>query len=262
MATLVDKKTRDLFYAFDKPIEYKGLKFYPVKMENYLEFAMLSQCLLLEKNSVSDVKIISMTYLEYLFFLNTKENRLVLMMDALLRLTMNVKDDEDFKIKYWINNNNKPVFTINEKQYTSIDFDNIKKIIAEQNLLELPNEMIQKDVRIEMEKVRKYKMKVRGEIPPTLEDQIISLSVYTGWTVDVVLGLTIRKFIQSIRRANHIFYQQIYTQASMSGMVDFKGKKIVQSWMGGISEQDDSMMELKALENKANMNEAKENARK
>ena len=44
-------------YAFDRPLQYKKLKVYPVKMENYFEFHVWVRSLLLEKNTTIEGKI-------------------------------------------------------------------------------------------------------------------------------------------------------------------------------------------------------------
>ena len=54
--------------TYDEPITYKELKIYPVLMKDYIEFHSLVSCLLIDKNSRPDIKIISMTYLRFLYY--------------------------------------------------------------------------------------------------------------------------------------------------------------------------------------------------
>ena len=53
---------------FDEPIPYKELLIYPVTMKDYLEFHLAVSCLLIDKNSIPDVNIISMSYLRFLYY--------------------------------------------------------------------------------------------------------------------------------------------------------------------------------------------------
>lgn len=48
--------------AFGKPLNYKGLNVYPVKMKDVDEFYDAVQCLLLPKNDFQQPEIIRMSY--------------------------------------------------------------------------------------------------------------------------------------------------------------------------------------------------------
>lgn len=252
---------RDIYHLFDSPVPYKGLMLYPVLLKNYIELNLLSSCLMLEKNSIPDAKIISMTYLEYLFYINDEKTNMVTLLDALLRLVLN-KKDQPYEINYLEHGDadGRPVFTIGNVKYNSDDFDEIKKIIAEQNLLELPDETIQKTVRDNIEEARRYKEKLRGTKIASFEDQIVALAIYTGWDLDTIYSMTVRKFIKAIRRSNHILHQKIYLQASMSGMVEFKDKSVLQGWLADLEGGDknsDVTMNLNELQSKADFSSAK-----
>src|SRR5258706_2368079 len=221
---------RDIYYLYDNPVPYKELKLYPIHMRDYLTFNVLVQCLMLEKNSVPDVKIISMTYLEYLFHIAATDIDYFSYLDGLLRLVLNKKDEKEFSIKYGTLEK-RPVFEIDEQVYNSDDFDVIREIIAEQNYIDLPDEMIQKSVRDKLDETRRFKQKLSGDKMASLEDQMIALSVYTGWELDKIYDMTIRKFFKALRRANQIIMSTIYIGASMSGFVEFKDKSVLKSWL-------------------------------
>ena len=262
-------KSLDIYLVFDDPIPYKDLIFFPVKMRDYYLFGVLSESLLLEKNSVPDPKVISMSYLEYLYSIYYKElqdesskekGTILTKLDVLLKLCLGKKDDTEFKIEWGTNNKEKPLFKIDDKTYNTEDFDKIKEIIAEQNELELPDETIQKSVRDEIEKARRYKQRINGSKMANLEDQIISLAVYTGWELDSIYNLSIRKFMRAIRRANHILYQNMYLQASLSGFVTFKDKSILSGWLSSSDEEDkfsDVKVNLEELQGKVDFSSAK-----
>ena len=262
-------KPLDVYLTFDDLVPYKDLTFFPVKMRDYFVFGILSESLLLEKNSVPDPKVISMSYLEYLYSLHYEELKnddnkdkgtILTKLDALLKLCLGKKDDVNFKIEWGTSNKEKPLFKIEDKTYNSEDFDKIKEIISEQNALELPDETIQKSVRDEIEKARRYKQRMNGYKMANLEDQIISLAIYAGWELDSVYNLSIRKFMRAIKRANHILYQNMYLQASLSGFVTFKDKSILSGWLSSSDEEDkysDVKVSLEELQGKADFSSAK-----
>lgn len=83
--------------VFDEEFNYKSLKLYPIKLRDYFKFQLFSECLILEKNSVPDVKIIQMTYLQYLYHMKNENNLLIEKLYGLLQLAMK---RDDFKLSW------------------------------------------------------------------------------------------------------------------------------------------------------------------
>ena len=254
-------KPNDIYNLYDSPIPYKNLLLYPVHMRDYINFNVFASSLMLEKNSIPDVKVISMTYLEYMFSINNQENQLTLNFENLLRLTAKVieqdRETKEFKVvnietfKFGKNKEGKPVFSLNGILFNNDDFDKLRLLIAEQNMLDLPDERIQKDVRDKIKEARDYKNRINGNNPASLEEQIVALSAYTGWDLEKIYNLTVRKFIKLIRRINHMIYSQMYLQASLSGMVTFKDKSVLRGWLVDLDDEEenkDVTMDLEELE--------------
>ena len=249
----------DRYLIFDDPIPYKDLLLYPVKIRDYMLLLTLASCLMLEKNSIRDpvlaVKAISMSYLEYLFFVANPENQLISLFAGLLGLVLGKKEDKDFIINYWFDKNGKPFFKIDSTIYNSDDFDQIREIIAEQNGLELPNEKIQKDVRDKMEEARRFKQRMNKSKSASFEEQIVALSLYSGIDLEKLYNITVRKFVMMIRRTNHMIMSNIYLTASMSGFVTFKSKDILRPWIADLEEEDkysDVKIDLEDMKKKIN----------
>ncbi len=250
--------SRDAYYVFDSPIPYKGLLIYPIRMRDYLLFYRLATCLMLEKNSIPDIKIIQMSYLQYMFHISDKENNYIALFDGLLRLVLN-KTNEDYKISYSIGNDARPLFQIGKITYNSDDFDIIRKIITEQNDLLLPDETIQKEVRDKIEEARRFKQKINKTKIASFEEQIMALALYSGWELEKIYDMTIRKFFMSIKRANHMIMSNIYLTASMSGFVTFKDKSVLRGWLADLENEDKKhaeMIDLDAVKNKINSSDA------
>ena len=53
-------------FTNDEPVNFKGLMIYPVKMRDYFKYNICSQVLDIDKNSIPDEKVISMSYLDFL----------------------------------------------------------------------------------------------------------------------------------------------------------------------------------------------------
>ena len=254
----------DSYYLFDLPVPYKDLLIYPVRIRDYNIFMYLSQCLMLEKNSIKNsvlaMKAIQMTYLEYMFFVSNDEFNFIQLFFGLFAIVLQKRDDKDFEINLSRDEAGRPLFEIEGKIYNSQDFDEIKDIIAEQNDLSLPDERIQKDVREKMEEARKFKERLNKSKIASFEELIVSLSLYTGWDFDKVYDMTIRKFMMALQRANHMIMSNIYLTASMSGMASFKDKSVLRGWLADLEVTDknaDVKMSLESVQDKVSGEEAK-----
>jgi hypothetical protein len=259
----------DIIYylTYDLPIPYRNILLYPATVKDYLLFMTYAQCFTLDKNSIPDAKILTMTELEYLFHLakseSEDENPYLLWFDRVLSVCL--RDDKSFanmeeSIKrYHVDEKGKPFFFIGEEKYTPKDFDNIKKIICEQNLVELPDENISKEVRDSLEKAEQYKRKMQGTKPASFEDYIASLAMVTGWTFEYVYSMSIRKFTKSLKRLDNYIHYRIYLAASMSGMCEFKEKSFIKHWLSGIEENKygDVSIDLTTIQNKISLESAK-----
>lgn len=226
-------KNYEIYYIYDSPVEYKKLKIYPVSVLNALEFYFYVDCLLLDKNSVPDAKIISMSYLDYLFYKNENDNIYLQKLDGLLKLVLKSED-----IRYGIFNK-KHVIQIDGEIYDSIDFDEIKSIICDQNSVETIDENIRKETRDELDKAKRIKDKSIGATKMCgFEDQLICISISTGMTLDEIKLMTLRKFKKYLARIDHKLHYEIYKLAQSSGFVEYKDKNFPKHWMADLENED------------------------
>lgn len=125
--------------AFGKPLNYKGLNIYPVKMKDVDEFYDAVQCLLLPKNDFQQPEIIRMSYL--LFLISVSQNdgghEIVEKLISLYRLVFNTEN-----IHIAMNEKGMVFMEIDGITLYERDFDKIKTIISEQNLIDLDDDFI------------------------------------------------------------------------------------------------------------------------
>jgi hypothetical protein len=236
----------DSYTTYDKPIPFPkgGILFYPVKMDRFSVFASASEILLLNKNEDQNVSIeekvrrISMPYLDYLFSLATEENQYYLRLAIILSLCLHLEDDED-EIKFGFNEKNKALFTIREITYNGEDFDLMREIIIEQNLLEKDDEKIQKELRDKLREAEEFKAKHDGGgKQASLEDLMICVFISAPFSkMEDVYNLPIRKFRKILDRVDAKLSYQIFMTAAMSGMVEFKDKSVLRHWMSDLTKQ-------------------------
>jgi hypothetical protein len=253
-------KIREIELTFDLPVEYRGLLIHPINLKDYAMFYTLAQCLVIDKNSIPDIKVISMSYLEYLIKTNMDnpdDIPYVYMVDRILALVLpndsSFSDPLESMKRYALDEKGKPYFFIGDVKYTAPDFEEIRLIICEQNLIELPDENISKEVRDSLAAAQEYKNKLSGAKSASLEEQIIALATVTGWSFAEMYNMTCRKFIKSIRIMDNTMHYKIYLAASMSGMVEFKDKSFIKHWLTDTTAKDpyeNVTMDMKEVENK------------
>jgi len=242
-------------FAFDEPCNYKGLLIYPVKVRQYTIFNYMVDCLLIDKNSIPDAKVISMSYLDFLFSSATPENKNI---ERLLGLFFICTKTDVEKICPEIDEKNRVVLSIDGIRIQNEDFDAIKEIILEQNLIEVPDYTIQKEIRDKIDEGKRIRGRQSKNKFAGLEDQMVSLSVSSGMTLEQIYEMTYRKFMKSISRMDLLIHYKIYSQASLSGMVEFKDKSFIKHWLNQIEENNSGdMVSMEEMSDKMNFKDKK-----
>lgn len=243
------------FLFFDKPIPYKSILLYPVLMSEYIEFHWAVNSLLLDKNSTPDPKVISMSYLEYLYYLAIQNNEVpyLSLLKMLLLLVLRIDAKEEDRIGFFMNDQRVPYFTIDGQEFYSDDLMEMKKIIFEQNCISDIDVTIQKEVRDAMEKAQEYKMKQNNRKICSLEEQMICVAISSPYKLEDIYKLTIRKFSKMLQRIDHKLHYQIYLSAEMSGFVKFDNKDAITWWMNDLDKKDkfsDVKVDMESMKNK------------
>lgn len=241
----------DMFLFTDKPIPYDKLLFYPIKVKDYVEFSCYVECLLLDKNAIPDIKVISMSYLDFLLYLADEGEPIHLQKFLLLfSMVLNI-DINDIKI---YKQNGQSHFSIQGNVYGNKELMEMKKIIFLQNDIDDIDDTIQKELRDSFRRAEELKAKLSGIQPGTFEDNILCLmAAMPGLTLNDIYDMPVRKFNKALKRADHKLHYEIYLAASMSGMVTFKDKNAIKHWMCSLDDKDkykDVKMGLDELQNK------------
>ena len=223
--TVVEQLKKDL-----EEIQSKALEIKPVLVEKYIDFFISVNCLMLEKNKIADPKIISMSYLDFLFYLiNNDENTSYYetMFVEMCNLCFDTKN-----IKYRINEKGKTILIINNEEYNGKDFDNIRNIILYQNIPHYDDTYIDPKVEQALKEAEMFQNKNKAKMA-SLEDQRIMVLIKSSLSFNEIDKLTIRKFSKILERVDHIMHYNIYKTAQLSGMVEFKGE--LDHWMSEIT---------------------------
>ena len=110
---------------------------------------------------------------------------------------------------------------VKDVELSSQDFEELKALIPRQNILDYDGDKyVDPDLKEELE--IKAKLQNKDYTSPTLEKQIVCVAVGTGFTMEYLHKITMRKLSLLLKTvdAKGMYYAQI--QAAMSGMVKFK----------------------------------------
>lgn len=185
---------KDTYFTFDEPVPYKlkcGEILYisPIYLINYMLFITSYGILTIDKNSTDDVEIISMSYLKFLVdrvFPYSKES--IQQFVNICILCMGLKAPE---VKL---TDNKKIVLYDKENInlfiTQKEFDDIKKIILYQNLLNFDDSYINPELRKNMEELDQLRNK--NLEPPSLERRIAIITSHCGINKKEQLGMTIR----------------------------------------------------------------------
>lgn len=221
----------DEFYANeifnDLPIKIKeNMLIYPVKVKDIFNFNLFAQVLRFEKNYYPDVKIISMSYLEFIEYIILNpdsyfsEDESVWCLYLLHGLINLVTENPDSSFAFGKDAKNHTTIIINGVLLNRKDFDFFKLAILKQNIYGYKEEFMNPDIKKELELANKLRNK--GKKMVDIEHQLIAVSIGSGSSIEEIKKMSIRKFYIMLNLINSKLEYKILKTASLSGMVKFE----------------------------------------
>jgi len=242
------KKIYEYYFTYDKIIPFKGLSIHPVLVSEYFEFFNAINCLTIEKDKIPDVKIISMSYLDFLFdkIKNDKQDGEIYssMLVEIVRLCLKV-EPENFK---YINNNGKITLIINNVEINKKEFDLLKRIICYQNTPDYDDSYINPELKEALDEADRLKNDSRITGSCSLERQIVCIMASTSYKKEDIMNMPIRKFILLLQIIDSKLHYEIYKTGECSGMVSFK--QPITHWMYYKNNKFDSLIKYDSFKEK------------
>lgn len=227
-----------------EPIDFKGIKLYPIKLKDCLEFYRYVGILIaFKKNQFRDIKIIKMNWLDFLLEMNKVYEGVEASLRNLLSI---VFKDQDFSIE--INEKGKHFIKVYPSKkilnYSLIlegkDFNKIREIILNQNLIQYDDTIVSKEFQKALDQAKEDISKQSKSA--TLEEQIIAYGLITKLTPNQIKEETLWGFYKTLERYGRMVDYQIIGAAMSTGMVEIKDPV---HWLDHIKEKglyDDVIM--------------------
>ena len=230
------------YRAFDAPVPYKELLLYPVQAQDYYKFMSSVGVLGIQKNRTPDVRIIQMSYLQFVFglILNDVEWRKKFIDIMQLCLKVEVAELSNHRIQrgsFWnemgvngelifhlngyevdfVDRNERIFIRLNGIELNGAEFDELIRYIHFQNVYDYFDDFINDDVREVIEKF--YSMKNKDIVPPTFEQKIISVMSALGVTKPQVATMTmisVEQLFHSVVRRTDYMIEHNYRAHAMT----------------------------------------------
>lgn len=222
------------------PVPFKDWEIFPIKVKDNYKWSDSVDILTIEKNTINDVKIIQMSYLDFVIMLGVNDNSYLTKLKTILELCLGIKDCAiDLKIDnntvigliitpYIINKDGeeeKDYFQ--SKEITAEDFDEIKRIILFQNIYDYSDEYIDPDVKKAIDEY--YSVSNRNTPQVSMEDKIITVLSSTAITKQELLEMPLRHFYLLF---NTVVDKVDYTIMQLADCFpDVKFKKPIEHWV-------------------------------
>ena len=187
----------------------------PVKVSMFPLYQDNIGILCIDKNRISDAKIISMSYLQYLVDIELQQEDYQRALFTILSISLG--DEYKYTVGHF--DNGKPylgVYRDNEPlcRITAKEFDKISEIILYYNNRDYDNRYISEDMRKAMEDY--YSLKFKDSYIPTLEEKKAFVSFKSGLTLEEINDMSYRYFDLVYKHCYNVdlFFSQKIIQAS------------------------------------------------
>lgn len=228
---------KDLSYAWGDPVVFKDIKLYPVKMKDCLEFYNCVGCLLIEKNHIQDARVIRMSYLEFLLTAGKQDERILESFIGLIKLVLREQEAE-IKVEM-----NRIVFIVRVKadgvekiiEVSGKEFDRIRMIILNQNLIKFDEELMNLETKRALEEAQTFMAKRKKTKQATIEEQIVAYHCAMGLNYSDIKELSIFQFNKGLERKSLMLHVEMMSTALATGMASTQEE--VPTWLDHISEK-------------------------
>jgi len=194
------------FYANDYPVPFKSLKVYPVQVDLYFYFQLFSQCLVEPHRTSGDIKAISMSYLQFICYLALEKGRqeLLVFLTELLSIVFQepttIKNESGEQVSNIEVDLDKFEVRVGGESISAEEFDRLRKIILEQNGVEVPDESLNPELVKAYNELEEFKRKQAHMKMCNFEEQINIVVAQTSYRRDEILRMTIRSFTRLFER--------------------------------------------------------------
>lgn len=230
--------TVDLTDVWGKPRYYKTIPIYPIRMKDAPLFYETVQTLNIPKNSLQNPEFIKMSYIRFLLVMGEIDSEFKHIVDKFIILLKLVFRAE--KVEFRSNEKGRLFVLLDDTpSFNELEFPKIKKIISEQNMVDLDVEHMNADVKKKIQEAREF-MARKGNASASIDQRIIAYRCVSKQSYEEIQEMTLYQFGRELETYSLIFESEAIRQARYSGMVSFKDESKLPTWLSAIEKAQDS----------------------
>ena len=228
--------------VWGEPRYYRNIAIHPIKMKDALKFNKYVTSLNIPKNTIDDPEIIRMTYIKFLLVMATLDDSFKKVLENFIELLKLVLNAELIEF-YQTDDGKRIIISVdNSFEIRESEFDKIKSIIAEQNLIELEDDKyLNPEFRQKLLEAKKFRERKNKKSAP-LDEQIFIYRCFSGESYEKIKELTIYQFTNELKRYAQLKESDILQNAYYSGYKEFKDGFVPPSWMDKLQESKDDLV--------------------
>lgn len=224
------------YFWFDKPVPYKlskdkEINIFPVKVEDSEMFLSWIDLISIDKNALGNPEYISMSYLEFLFkcLLISPNEELSSLCKIKLVSILKLCLGWEGEIKIILDEKNKPKLVNKDTEINGKKFEDIRRIILYQNLLDFDDEYINPDVKQAIKEMNELKNKNIDY--PSIERKMAIVTAHTGISKAEQMKMTYRSHTALFKEVYGEVDFSTARTAIMVGNMFSKQKINVEDWI-------------------------------
>ena len=226
------------YISFNKPVPYKSFLIYPIRLCDTYDVQDILNLLQVDKNILGNIELISMSNLRFILMTAYVEDIYRIQLDCLLRKALDISNNKEIQI--YVDDNSEEILIgeklteihghiiLDEKTVQKInadDFNEIKRIILYQNIIDYTDKYIDPDVKKATEEY--YRLKSKDAIHVSLEHKMICVQLKTGMSLEEIGNLTMRNFHLLF---NVIVDESDYMALKFAELNGVKFKSSIENW--------------------------------
>ena len=224
------------YIAFDKPVPYKDFMIYPVRMKDSWEASVPIGLLELDKNSMGSIELIQMPHMIFWINMLMRQGGGLDTIEWFLRTILNIDNDDIIQLTYDLKEirigtpigNTRDGYAILGEDYRTItcdDFDEIKRIVCFQNIIDYTDEYISPVVR---QATEDYFRLINNGKSASLDHKVRCMALAIGVSKEAIGEMTMRDF--------HLMYESLsnkneYEALRIAEANGAKFKQPLESWL-------------------------------
>lgn len=238
MSLISEDTLLNQYIPFGAPVPCGKLLIYPIKIKDAASVTDILGLLELDKNTLGEIDFIMMSNLKFILLMAGMEDKYIEQLQTLLKLSLNLSDVEQIEVRL---SDDEECLLIGEsigevrnhlifddskvKKITSSDFDEIRRIILYQNVLDYSDKYVDPDVKKMAEEY--YRLKNKNAPNISLEHKVVCVQMKTGMSLEQIGELTVRHFLQLF---SLITEESEYSANRLAESMGVKFKKPLEHW--------------------------------